>query len=71
MAVKYLLDADLPTALFTGLLREDPKLDVLRVQQVGLRTAEDPELLAYAAADERILVSKDKATMRDFAGARS
>lgn len=70
MAVKYLLDADLPAAIFSGLKREDPSIDVLRVQQVGLRTAQDPEILAFAAAEGRILVSKDKATMRDFAGER-
>lgn len=70
MAVKYLLDADLPTALFNGLKREEPRLDVLRVQQVALTTAQDPEILAFAAAENRILVSKDKATLRDFAGER-
>ena len=70
MAVKYLLDADLPRALFTGLRREDPGIDVVRVQQVGLREASDPEILAFAAAEERIVVTKDKATMREFAGQR-
>ena len=70
MAVKFLLDADLPTALFTGLLRNDSKLDVLRVQQVGLRTAGDIAILAFAATEERILVSKDKATLLELAGDR-
>lgn len=70
MAVKYLLDADLPRALFTGLRREDPGIDVVRVQQVGLREASDPEILALAASEERIVVTKDKATMRDSAGQR-
>jgi predicted nuclease of predicted toxin-antitoxin system len=62
VAVKYLLDADLPRALFTGLRREDPKIDVVRVQQVGLREATDPKILAFAAIEERIVVTKDKAT---------
>jgi hypothetical protein len=39
----------------------------MRVQQVGLRTASDPEILAFAAAEGRIVVSRDKATMREFA----
>lgn len=64
MAVKLLLDADLPRALFTALVRDDSTLDVVRVQQVGLRTASDPEILAYAAEANRIVVTKDKATMR-------
>lgn len=70
MAVKLLLDADLPRALFTALVRDDSTLDVVRVQQVGLRTASDPEILAYAAEANRIVVTKDKATMRDFAAER-
>ena len=68
--IKYLLDADLPRALFQGLKRRQPSLDVLRVQQVGLRTASDPDILAFAAAEGRIVVSRDKATMREFAAAR-
>jgi predicted nuclease of predicted toxin-antitoxin system len=70
VAVKFLLDADLPRALFTALQREAPELDVLRVQQAGLRTAADPDILAFAAKEGRILVTKDKATMRDFAAER-
>lgn len=70
MAVKFLLDADLPRALFTALLREEPTLDVLRVQQAGLRTAADPDILAFAAEEGRVLVTKDKATMCDFAAER-
>ena len=70
MAVKYLLDEHLPYALFAGLKRRDPAIDVVRVQQSGLRGAEDPEVLALAAEESRIVVSKDKATLRDFAGAR-
>ncbi len=68
--VKYLLDADIPRALFQGLKRRRPNLDVLRVQQAGLRTASDPEILEFAAAERRIVVSRDKATMRNFAKRR-
>ena len=70
MALRFLLDADLPRALATALLRENPPIDVLRVQQVGLRTASDAEILAFAAEHGRILVTKDKATMHGFATAR-
>ena len=43
----------------------------MRVQQAGLREASDPEILAFAATEGRIVVTKDKATMRDFAGERT
>ena len=36
-----------------GLLRRRPELDVLRVQDAGLRTRDDPALLAWAAVEGR------------------
>jgi predicted nuclease of predicted toxin-antitoxin system len=48
-------------------LRRQPDLDIVRAQNVGLRTADDPEILAWAAADRRILITHDRNTMPDFA----
>ena len=70
MEIKYLIDADLPRALFHGLVRRSSVLDVRRVQQVGLSSATDPEILAFAAAERRITISRDKSTMLDFAAER-
>lgn len=42
-------------------------LDLLRVQDVGLREADDPAILAWAAMNGRILLTHDRATMPDFA----
>jgi predicted nuclease of predicted toxin-antitoxin system len=44
-----------------------PQLDLLRVQDVGLQEVDDPEILAWAAIYERILLTHDRATMPDFA----
>lgn len=44
-----------------------PNLDLIRVQDVGLREVDDPEILAWAAINERILLTHDRATMPDFA----
>jgi len=68
--IKYLIDADLPRALFHGLVRRLPDLDVRRVQQVGLSSATDPEILAFGASEGRITISRDKSTMFDFAAER-
>ena len=70
MNVKYLIDADLPRALFHGLVRRSTGLDVLRVQQVGLSSATDPEILTFAAKEGRITISRDKSTMLDYAAER-
>jgi predicted nuclease of predicted toxin-antitoxin system len=53
-----------------GLLLRQPALDLHRVQDVGLEEADDPTILAWAAANNRIVVTHDQATMPDFAYAR-
>ncbi len=50
-----------------GLFLRHPKLDLLRVQDVGLREVDDPAILDWAANNERILLTHDRATMPDFA----
>jgi predicted nuclease of predicted toxin-antitoxin system len=50
-----------------GLRRRHPDLDLVRVQDVGLRTAEDPIILEWAASEGRILLTHDRGTMPDFA----
>jgi predicted nuclease of predicted toxin-antitoxin system len=46
-----------------GLLRRDPKLDVVRVQDVGLSGADDPSVLQWAADQGRIVVTHDISTL--------
>jgi hypothetical protein len=53
-----------------GLLLRHPALDLYRVQDVGLEEADDPTILAWDAANNRIVVTHDQATMPDFAYAR-
>lgn len=50
-----------------GLLLRCPNLDLCRIQDVGLEHAEDPEILEWAAQNNRILLTHDRATMPDFA----
>jgi hypothetical protein len=42
-----------------GLLRRNPTLDIVRVQDVGLSGADDPSVLQWAADQGRILVTHD------------
>jgi predicted nuclease of predicted toxin-antitoxin system len=53
-----------------GLLLRHPTLDLHRVQDIGLEEADDPTILAWAAANNRIVVTHDQATMPDFAYVR-
>ena len=56
--------------ILRGLLLRHPVLDLHRVQDVGLEEADDPTILAWAAANNRIVLTHDHATMPDFAYAR-
>lgn len=56
-------DADFRGLLYRALLRRLPDLDIVRVQDVGLRTAPDPDILAWAASEGRLLLTHDQKTM--------
>ncbi len=63
MKVRFLADADLNTAIVSGLLRREPSLDFLTARAAGLRGMNDPEVLELAAEQQRVLVSHDVGTM--------
>ena len=46
-----------------GLLRRHPELDLVRVQDVGLRQTSDTEILEWAANQARVLLSHDVSTV--------
>jgi predicted nuclease of predicted toxin-antitoxin system len=50
-----------------GLLRRNPKLDIVRVQDVGLSGADDPSVLQCAAEQGRIIVTHDISTLAKHA----
>ena len=47
--------------------RRNPAVDILRVQDAGLRSAEDPDVLEWAAREGRVLLSHDVQTLTHFA----
>jgi hypothetical protein len=53
-----------------GLLRRDPTIDIVRIQDAGLLGADDPQVLAWAGAEGRILVSHDRRTVPRYASQR-
>lgn len=50
-----------------GILRRNPRADIVRVQDVGLSGADDPTVLEWAAREGRVLVTHDVATMTRYA----
>jgi predicted nuclease of predicted toxin-antitoxin system len=65
--IKLLSDENFDGDILRGLLRRMPDLDVLRVQDIGLAQTPDPIILAWAAANQRILLTHDLKTLPDFA----
>jgi hypothetical protein len=60
-------DADVNGDLLRGLLRRRPDLDLVRSQDVLPRGTPDPDILAWAAAEGRVLITNDRNTMVGFA----
>jgi hypothetical protein len=68
--MKFLADENFEGAIFRGLLRRQPKIDVLRVQDVGLDGADDPTILEWANEVGRVILTHDRRTMPRYAYAR-
>ncbi len=59
-------DADVHGEITRGLRRRSPEIDLLRAQDALQEGAPDPELLAWAAAENRVLITNDRNTMVRF-----
>jgi len=65
--IKFVADENFNGAIVRGLIRRRPSLGIVRVQDVGLRRIGDPELLEWAAAQGRLVLTHDVTTLRKFA----
>ena len=68
--LRFLADQNFDGDIIRGLLRSLPDLDVLSAHQAGLSEASDPELLEWAASQERVILTHDRRTMPDHASDR-
>ncbi len=60
-------DTDGHGAILRGLRRRLPDIDLVRAQDALPQGAPDPDVLAWAAAENRILITNDRNTMVGFA----
>jgi hypothetical protein len=65
--LRFAADENFNNHVIQGFQKRRPSLDIVRVQDVGLYSADDPTILAWAAQERRILLTHDFATMGDFA----
>jgi len=68
--LRLLIDQDLDHVILRALLLRVQNLDVITAHQVGLSNASDPELLAWAAEHERVIITHDRRTMPYHATSR-
>jgi Domain of unknown function (DUF5615) len=64
---RLLADENFNGDIVRGLLLRRPDLDIVRVQDIGLAGAVDAEILAWAAENNRVVLTHDRATMADNA----
>jgi predicted nuclease of predicted toxin-antitoxin system len=63
-------DADVHGDIVRGLRRRCPAIDLTRVQDALAEGTPDPEVLAWAASENRVLITNDRNTMIGFASQR-
>jgi hypothetical protein len=65
--IKLAADENFDGDILRGLLRRQPDLDIVRVQDIELPDRRDPAVLACAADQGRVLLTHDRKTVPRFA----
>lgn len=65
--LRLLADVNFHGDIVRGLRLRRPAMDLVRAQDVGLDGFEDPEVLEWAALNDRIVLTHDRTTMPPFA----
>lgn len=68
--LQILVDENFDQRILRGLRRQVPDLDYVIVQQRELESSDDPALLAWAAYQQRVLVTHDVNTVPKYAYGR-
>ncbi|MGE0824048.1 MAG: hypothetical protein AB7G75_30265 [Candidatus Binatia bacterium] len=67
--MKFAVDEDFNNCILRGVLRRQPRLDIVRVQDVLSREQrdDDRQILEWLAVEQRVLLTHDVTTMRSYA----
>jgi hypothetical protein len=63
-------DENFNNDILRGVLRRNPHLELVRIQDAGLAGVDDVAILAWAARENRVLLTHDVATITRYAYAR-
>jgi predicted nuclease of predicted toxin-antitoxin system len=65
--LRWLADENFNNDIVRELRRRNRKIDIVRAQDAGLTGIDDELLLAWAAEQDRVLLTHDVSTIADFA----
>ena len=65
--IAFLADENFNGHIYRALVRKNPDIDIVRVQDVGLSGEDDPTVLEWAATENRLLLTHDFETIPHFA----
>ena len=65
--IRFLDDENFKVPILTGLRRRRPDLDIVHIHELGMDQTPDPDILVWAAAENRVVITHDADTMPDYA----
>jgi hypothetical protein len=66
--IRICVDENFNNKIVRGLIRRNPGLDIVRIQDIaGLSGADDPTVLDWAAKEGRVMLTHDVNTLAHFA----
>jgi hypothetical protein len=65
--IRFAADENLNDLIVRGLLRRRPDLDIVRIRDTKMREADDPAVLEWAVAEDRVVLTHDVTTMTKHA----
>ena len=65
--MEFAADENFNNDLLRALLRHNPRLDIIRIQDTEIAGASDPDMLGWLATQNRILLTHDVQTIPGYA----
>jgi hypothetical protein len=68
--IRFAADENFSGVIVRALKRRRPGLDIVRIQDTDIAGSDDPTLLAWAAQEQRIILTHDQSTIPNFVAER-
>ena len=68
--MRFLADENFSVPILAGLRRRRTDLDIVHIHELGMDRTPDPDILVWAAAENRVVITHDARTMPKYAHQR-